>query len=86
MSIDGSKATPGIEPLSFGQDMVSDNHPTVRCGTSFEGFKAMHPNGEMTHTLMLGQQWLEVMQPLEYPAPRKKKLIHCAVKVGVVMI
>jgi hypothetical protein len=77
---------PGIEPLSFGRDMALDNHPTVSCGTSFEGFEAMHPNREITHTLMMEQQSLEAMQLLESPAPRKKKLIHCAVKVGVAMI
>jgi hypothetical protein len=86
VSIDGSKATPGIEPLSFGLDMPSDNHPTVCCGTSFKRFKAMHPNEETTHTLTMEQQWLKAIQPLKSPAPRKKKSIHCAVKVGVAMI
>ncbi len=84
MSIDGSKATPDIEALSFGQDMALNNHPTVCCGTSVEQFKALHPNGKMTHhTMMMEQQSLEAMQPLEL---RKKNSIHCAVKVGVAMM
>jgi hypothetical protein len=66
--------------------MALDNHPTVPCGTSFKGFEAMHPNGEMTHTLMMEKQSLEAMQLLKSPAPRKKKSIHCMVKVGVAMI
>jgi hypothetical protein len=86
VSIDGLRAMPGIEPLSFGQDMALDNHPTVCCGTSFKGFEAIHPNREMTHTLTMEQQSLEAMQPLKSPAPRKKKAIHWVVKVGVVMI
>jgi hypothetical protein len=87
VSIDGSKATMDIEPLSFGQDMPSNNHPAVGCGTSNEGFKALHPNGEMTHHAMtMEQQLLEAMQPLKSPALRKKKFIHLAVKVGVAMI
>jgi hypothetical protein len=86
VSIDGLKAMAGIEPLSFGQDMALNNHPTVCCGTSFKGFEAMHPNRERTHNLTMEQQLLEAMQPLKSPAPRKKTSIHHAVKVGVVMI
>ena len=87
MSNDGSKAMPGIEPLSFGQDMALNNHPTVCCGTSVEQFKALHPNGKMTHhTMMMEQQLLEAMQLLESPALRKMKLIHLAMKVGVAMM
>jgi hypothetical protein len=86
VSNDGSKAMPGIEPLSFGQDMALDNHPTVCCVTSFEGFDAMHPNEKVTHTLTMEQQSLEAMQLLESPASRKKKSIHCAVKLGVSMM
>jgi hypothetical protein len=87
VSIDGSKATPDIEPLSFGQDMPLNNHPAVGCGTSNEGFNALHPNREMTHhTMTMEQQLLEAVQPLKSPAPRKKKLINRVVKVGVSMI
>jgi hypothetical protein len=87
VSIDGLKATRDIDPLSFGQDMPSNNRPAVGCGTSNEGFKALHPNGETTHhTMMMEQQLLEAMQLLESPALRKMKLIHLAMKVGVAMI
>jgi hypothetical protein len=87
VSIDGLKAMLDIEPLSFGQNMPSNKRPAVGCSTSVEGFKALHPNGEMTHhTMTMEQQSLEAMQPHKSPALRKKKLIHRVVKVGVAMI
>jgi len=49
VSIVGSKATPGIEPQSFDQDMASNYHPDVHFSSSFEGFEALHSSLEKTH-------------------------------------
>ena len=86
VSIVGSKVTPGIETQLFDQDMVSNNHPALGCGSSFEGYEAMHPSGGKTLTMTSEQKSLEAMPTLKSHARRKKKSIHRAVKVGVAMI
>ena len=86
VSIVGSKVTPGIETQLFDQDIVSNNHPALGCGSSFEGYEAMHPSGGKTLTMTSEQKSLEAMPTLKSQAPRKKKSIHRAVKVGVAMI
>jgi hypothetical protein len=75
-----------IEPQSIAKEATLNTHPLLSCNSTFEGFEAIYPNGEMICTLAMKQQLLEAMQPLEFPTPRKKKLIHRAMKVGVAMI
>jgi hypothetical protein len=86
VSIVGSKVTPGIETQLFDRDIVSNNHPALGCGSSFEGYEAMHPSGGKTLTMRSEQKSLEAMPTLKSHALRKKKSIHRAVKVGVAMI
>ena len=81
VSIVGSKVTPGIETQLFDQDIVSNNHPALGCGSSFEGYEAMHPSGGKTLTMRSEQKSLEAMQTLKSSALRKKKSIHSAVRV-----
>ena len=86
MSIERSKATPGIENQSFDQDMASNNLPALGCGTSFEGYEVMHPSEEKAHTMTSEQKSFDTMQSLKPNALKKKKSIHRVVKVGVARI
>ena len=86
MSIERSKATPGIENQSFDQDMASNNQPALGCGTSFEGYEVMHPSEEKAHIITPELKLLEAMQALKSHALKKKKSIHRVVKVGVARI
>ncbi len=85
-SIFATNAPLSIEPQSIAKETILNNHPLLSCNPTFEGFEAMYLNAEMIRTLTMEQQLLEAIQPLESPAPRKKKLIHRTVKVGVAMI
>jgi hypothetical protein len=82
VSINESKATPGIEPLSYGQDMASNNHPPVCCSTSAEEFEVMYSTVEIPPPTM-PLRLLEAMQTLASHALRKMRSIHSAVRVEV---
>ncbi len=85
-SIIATNAPLSIEPQSIAKEATLNNHPLLSCNQTFKGFEAMYPNEEMIRTLTMVQQSFEAMQPLKSTAPRKKKSIHRAVKVGVAMI
>ncbi len=82
-NIIGTNAPLSIEPQSIAKETTLNNHPLLSCNPTFEGFEAMYPNREMTHTLTLEQQLLEAIQLLKSPTPRKNKSIYCTVMVGV---
>jgi hypothetical protein len=85
-SIIVTNAPLSIEPQSIAKETTLNNHPLLSCNPIFEVFEAMYPNRETMHTLTMVQQSFEAMEPLESLAPRKKKSIHHAMKVGVASV